>query len=73
VSLSWVVVKSVVPIIKYLITCRFATVEDSDKWLGASESLRRRGSSDVLGFSLSATVAKRQLKMCFPYLSHYVV
>jgi len=41
--------------------------------LGASESLRRRGSSDVLGFSLSASVAKRRLKTCFPYLSHYVV
>ena len=59
------VVKSVVPIIRYSVICRFATGEDTDKWFGASESLRRRGSSDVFVYSESASVAKRQRETCF--------
>ena len=59
------VVKSVVPIIRYSVVCRFATGEDTDKWFGALESLRRRGSSDVFVYSESASVAKRQRETCF--------
>jgi hypothetical protein len=73
VSSSWRDGDLAIPIVKHSITWRFATGEDSDKWLGALESLRRHDSSDVFGYSLCASAAKREMKTCFPYLSHYVV